>query len=100
VIDGRRSTGEIRRSLATTRRRLDEDLEEIELRVEDGLSPRNLAMRHPVLVTIAGVLLGVVVVRNPALVARSVSRLVGLTAPWLVKGLLRRGSSRAAPDRD
>lgn len=95
MSDGRRSTPEIRRALAATRRRLDDDLEELELRMEDSLSPRHLALRHPALVTLAGVLLGVVVVRNPALVARSLSRLVGISAPLVVKGLLQRRSSRS-----
>lgn len=90
----RRSTADIRRSLAITRHRLDEDLEELELRVEESISPRRIAMRHPVLVTMAGVIVGIVVVRNPAVVARSVSRLVGMTTPWLLKGLLQRFTSR------
>ncbi len=97
----RRSTREIRQSLAASRLRLDEDLEELELRMEDSLSPRHLAMRHPALVTVAGVLLGVIVVRKPVLVVRSLSRLVGMTAPWLVKGLFQRATSRAAsPTKD
>jgi hypothetical protein len=96
MSNGRRSTREIRQSLAATRRRLDADLEELELRMEDGLTPRHLAMRHPALVTVAGVILGVIVVRNPAFVARSLSRIVGMTTPWLVKGLIQRVTSRAA----
>jgi hypothetical protein len=95
MSEGRRSTREIRRSLAATRGRLDEDLEELELRAEDSLSPRHLFMRHPALVTIAGAVFGVVVVRNPALVARSLSRLAGISAPWLLKALLHRASATA-----
>jgi hypothetical protein len=96
MSNGRRSTTEIRQSLAATRRRLDEDLEELELRMEDGLSPRHLALSHPALVILAGVILGVIVVRKPALVARSLTRLVGMTTPWLVKGIFNRFASRTA----
>jgi hypothetical protein len=91
----RRSTREIRRSLAAARERLDEDLEELELRMEDSLNPRKLATRHPLLVAVAGLLLGVLVVRRPALVGRSLSRLLGITAPFLVRAVLNRGSSGA-----
>lgn len=93
--DGRRSTKELKSSLGDNRRRLEEDLEELEDRFEDNLSPRHLFARHPVLVSIAGALVGALVVRRPALVARSVGRLAQLGAPLLLRTLLKRD----APDR-
>jgi hypothetical protein len=84
----RRSTREIRLSIADTRARLDEDLDELEQRVHDQLSPRELVMRHPAIASVAGIIVGVLVVRNPALIGRGLSRLAQWSAPFLFKALL------------
>lgn len=93
---GRRSTKEIRSSLAENRHRLEEDLEDLEARFEDSLSPRHLFSRHPVIVSLAGALVGVFVVRRPTLVLRSVGRLAQLGAPLVLKTLLKRNESSSA----
>lgn len=89
----RRTTRQIRQSLAETRARLSEDLEELELRIEDTLSPKRFFVRHPALVTIAGVIAGVLLVRNPALIGRGVARLAQMSSPFLLKALLSRDPS-------
>ena len=86
----RRSTREIRRSLAETRARLNQDLEELELRIEESLSPKRFFTRHPALVTIAGVVAGVLLVRNPALFGRGLARVAQMSSPFLLKALFSR----------
>jgi hypothetical protein len=86
----KRSRREIRESLHASRRLIDQDLGELQSRVQENLSPSRLLARHPVLVTAAGVLLGVIVFRNPAVVGRSLVRLAQMSTPLLVRSLLRR----------
>lgn len=86
----RRTTREIRQSLAETRARLDEDLEDLELRIEESLSPMRFFSRHPALATIGGVLAGALLLRNPALVGRGVARLAQMSGPFLLKALFSR----------
>lgn len=84
----RRSTREIRQSIADNRRGIDEDLDELENRIHESLSPKELLTRHPALVSIAGVVLGVLVVRNPALITRGLTRIAQLSVPFVFKALL------------
>jgi hypothetical protein len=87
----RRSTQEIRESLRASRRLIDEDLDELESRVQENMSPTRLLARHPVLFTAAGALLGLMVVRNPAFLGRSLVRLAQVSTPLLLRSFLRRG---------
>lgn len=96
VASSKRSTRQIRKSLHETRKRLDHDLSELEDRVEDSMSPRNILSRHPALMTVAGVVIGIVVVRNPAMIGRTLTRLVQASAPFLVRAALQRGGSAVA----
>jgi hypothetical protein len=91
----RRTTREIRQSLARTRETLDHDLEELELRLEESFSPKRFFARHPALVSIAGIIVGVLVVRNPALVGRGIMRLAHLGSPFLLKALVSKAASPA-----
>ena len=93
MTNRRRSSREIRRSLHVTRKRLDRDLAELQERLEQSVSPRNILSRHPALVTMAGAVVGVLVVRNPALVVRALTRLAQASAPFVVRSLLSRGGS-------
>ena len=86
----RRTRSEIRQSLAETRAQLHQDLEELELRIQDSVSPKRFFARHPALVTIAGVIAGVLLVRNPALIGRGVARLAQMSSPFLLKALFSR----------
>lgn len=93
VSSSRRSTRQIRKSLHETRKRLDRDLSELEDRAEDRLSPKNVLTRHPVLITAAGVVVGLLVVRNPAMIGRVLTRVAQASAPFLVRALLQRGGN-------
>jgi hypothetical protein len=86
----RRSTREIRESLHASRSLIAEDLDELEIRVQENMSPKRLLARHPLLATAAGALIGVIVFRNPAVVGRSLVRLAQLSTPLLVRSLLKR----------
>lgn len=93
MTSSRRSTRQIRKSLHETRKRLDRDLCELEDRAEDSLSPKNVLSRHPVLITAAGVVVGLLVVRNPAMVGRMLTRIAQASAPFLVRAVLQRGGT-------
>jgi hypothetical protein len=95
----RRSSGEIRSSLAATRRELDEDLLDLEERMED-MRPSHMFSRHPALITALGALVGIVVVRNPAVVGRLVTRAAQIGLPFVAKALLKRDMSPAHTDGD
>lgn len=90
-----RSTREIRTSLAETRRDLEEDLLDLEERVED-MKPSHLFSRHPALITALGALVGVVVVRNPAIIGRALTRAAQLGLPFFARALLSRGGTRSS----
>ncbi len=92
----RRSTRQIRKSLHETRKRLDHDLTELEEHVEESVSPRHILSRHPALMTAAGAMIGLLVVRNPAMIGRALTRLAQVSAPLLVRAFLRRGGSAVA----
>ena len=92
----KRSTRQIRKSLHETRKRLDHDLAELQDRVEESVSPRNVLSRHPALMTAAGVVIGLLVVRNPAMIGRTLTRLAQASAPFLVRAVLQKGGSAVA----
>lgn len=92
----RRSTRQIRASLHATRERLDEDLTELQIQAESSLSPRALIARHPALMTAAGAIIGLLVVRNPAMVGRALKRLAQASAPFLMRAVFQRGGSAIA----
>lgn len=86
--------------MADTRAKLEDDLIELEDRVEDSFNFKRLLSRHPVVTSVAGAVLGFVVFRRPSLVVKSVTRLAQLGAPFVVKALLQRderGSSSSEP---
>ena len=91
----RRTTRQIRSSLHETRQRLDGDLTELQDRLEESVSPRNILSRHPAIMTAAGAVFGVLVVRNPAVVVKALTRLAQASAPFLVRALLTRGGPPA-----
>jgi hypothetical protein len=86
----RRSVAEIRSSLTETKGRLTHDLEELDQRIHNELSPRAILSRHPALFGIAGAVLGYVLIRRPALLARGLARAAQAGAPFLVRALLKK----------
>ncbi len=92
----RRSTRQIRKSLHETRKRLDHDLGELEQHVEESVSPRNILSRHPALMTAAGAVIGLLLIRNPAMIGRALTRLAQASAPFLVRAVLQKGGSAIA----
>jgi hypothetical protein len=86
----RRSVKEIRSSLWETRNRLDRDLEELDVRLHHDLSPKEIFARHPALFGVAGAVLGFILIRNPALLTRGLVRAAQVSAPFLVKALLKK----------
>jgi len=92
----KRSTRQIRKSLHETRKRLDHDLAAIEDRVEESVSPRNILSRHPALMTAAGAVVGLLVIRDPAMIGRALTRLAQASAPFLVRAVLQKGGSAFA----
>jgi hypothetical protein len=89
VSEKRRSAQEIRASLWETRTRLDRDLEELDVRIHESLSPRALIARHPALIALAGAALGYLLIRKPALLARGIVRAAQVGAPFLAKSFLK-----------
>ncbi len=92
----RRSTRQIRKSLHETRKRLDHNLEELEDRLAESVSPRHVLSRHPALMTAAGAVIGLLVIRNPAMIGRALTRLAQASAPFLVRAVLQKGGSAVA----
>lgn len=88
----RRTAAAIRQSMAENRARLESDLDELEERLEESFSPRLLLARHPVLTAVLGAAVGFLVVRNPALLTKSLSRLAKLSAPFVLRSLWQRES--------
>ncbi|MGH9324208.1 MAG: hypothetical protein ACRD21_06020 [Vicinamibacteria bacterium] len=88
---GGRAPSEIRASLWETQAKMDRDLSELETRLHESLSPKALLSRHPALFGIAGALLGVVLFRRPALLARGITWAARMSTPFLVRALLRKG---------
>ena len=86
----RRSVKQIRSSLWETRNRLDRDLDELDVRLHQSLSPKEIFSRHPALFGVAGAVIGFILIRNPALLTRGLVRAAQVTAPFLVKALLKK----------
>jgi len=86
----RRSVKEIRTSLWETRNRLDRDLEEIDVRLHHDLSPKEIFARHPALFGVAGAVLGFILIRHPAILTRGLVRAAQVSAPFLMKALLKK----------
>jgi hypothetical protein len=91
-----RSALEIRKSIDANRDQIEEDLAELGDRLEAGVNPVRQLGRHPVVLAVAGAVVGVLVIRNPALVWRSMGRMVKWGAPLLVSTLLRSRGEIAA----
>ena len=89
----KRSTRQIRKSLHDTRERLDRDLAALQGRAEESVSPSNILARHPAIMTIAGAIVGLVLIRNPAIVTRTLTRVAQASTPFLMRALFQRGSS-------
>ena len=89
----KRSTRQIRKSLHDTRERLDRDLAALQGRAEESVTPSNILARHPALMTVAGAVVGLVLVRNPAIVSRTLTRVAQASTPFLMRALFQRGSS-------
>ncbi len=87
----RKSVAEIRSSLTETKTRLVHDLEELDERIHHDLSPKEILSRHPALFAFAGAVLGYILIRRPALVARGLVRAAQVGAPFLAQALLKRG---------
>ena len=92
----KRSSRQIRKSLHETRQRLDRNLVELQDHVEESVSPRNILSRHPGLMTAAGAVIGLLVIRNPAMIGRAITRIAQASAPFLVRAVLQRGGSAVA----
>jgi hypothetical protein len=86
----RRSVKEIRSSLWETRNRLDRDLEELDVRLHHDLSPKEIFSRHPALFGVAGAVLGFILIRHPAILTRGLVRAAQVSAPFLMKALLKK----------
>jgi hypothetical protein len=69
---------------------------ELESHVEDAVSPRTILSRHPALMTAAGAIIGLLVVRKPAMIGRALTRLAQASAPFLVRAVLQRGGNAVA----
>ncbi len=89
----KRSTRQIRKSLHDTRERLDRDLSALQGRAEESVSPSNILARHPAVMTVAGAIVGIVLIRNPAIVTRMLTRIAQASTPFLMRTLFQRGSS-------
>ena len=83
---------DIRKRLAENRARLESDLAMLGERMGAKLHPLGILRRHPLAVTAAGALLGVLLVRRPDLLVRSAGRLLAWGAPLALTSLARRVS--------
>jgi hypothetical protein len=90
MSEERRSANQIKASLLETRNRLDRDLEELDFRIHHDWSPKAIFSRHPALFGVAGAVLGFVLIRHPAFLTRGLVRAAQVSAPLLVKALLKK----------
>ncbi|HEY7698156.1 MAG TPA: hypothetical protein VIE88_07050 [Vicinamibacteria bacterium] len=86
----RRSAKEIRNSLWETRQRLDRDLEELDIRLHENLSPKAIFSRHPALIGVAGAVIGYLLISRPSMIARGIARAAQVSAPLLARALLKK----------
>ena len=89
----KRSTRQIRKSLHETRERLDRDLSALQGRAEESVSPGNILARHPALMTVAGAFVGIVLICNPAIISRTLTRIAQASTPFIMRALFQRGGS-------
>ena len=85
----RKSARELRQALADNRARIEADLSTIEERVNESLNPVNVVRRHPVLMAGAGAVLGIFIVRRPAMFVRALGQIAGWGAPMLFSALVK-----------
>lgn len=90
MIEERRSAKEIRSSLWETRQRLDRDLEELDFRLHQSLSPKEIFSRHPALIGVAGAVIGYLLISRPAMIAKGIARVAQVSAPLLARALLKK----------
>lgn len=76
--------------MADNRAQLEEDLIELEDRLDESFNPKRLLSRHPVMTSVAGAVVGFLVFRRPTILVKSLTRLAQLGAPFVVKALLQR----------
>ena len=89
----KRSTRQIRKSLHDTRERLDRDLSALQGRAEESVTPSSILARYPAVMTVAGAIVGLVLIRNPAIITRTLSRVAQASTPFIMRALFQRGSS-------
>ncbi len=85
----RRTARELREALANNRARIEADLSAMESRVNESLNPVNVVRRHPALMAGAGAVLGIFIVRRPAMFARALGQIAGWGAPMLFSALVK-----------
>lgn len=95
--ESRRSTSEIRAAMAKRREQIENDLSEVQERIDSGFHPVRLLSRHPALTLVAGAVVGLFLVRNPAFVGRTLTRAASVGAPLLLKAIFQR--SGPGPDQ-
>jgi hypothetical protein len=88
-ITRKRSAEEIRKSLAETRERIEEDLDDLSGRVQRTLDLRHQIIRHPLVLGLAGAAVGFLVVRRPAMVIKALGRIAKWGTPMLLSAFLR-----------
>lgn len=84
-----RSAAEIRQSLRTTYERVEKDLDTLGDLVQSNMNLRRQLVRHPILAVVSGAVVGLVLVKRPAKIARALRRLAGWWAPVVLSALLR-----------
>ncbi len=97
----KRSAREIRESIEANREQIEEDLSTLGDRIQKSVNPIRQVGRHPLILAAAGAVVGFLVIKNPALLARSMGRLAKWGAPLVLTALFRSPSAReviAAPE--
>ncbi len=89
----RKTARELRRALANNRAQIEADLSAMERRIAESLNPVNVVRRHPVLMAGAGAVLGIFIVRRPAMFARALGQVAGWGAPMLFSALVKGAGS-------
>ena len=90
----RKTARELRQALADNRARIESDLATMEKRVSESLNPVNVVRRHPVLMAGAGAVLGIFIVRRPAMFVRALGQIAGWGAPMLFSALVKGTGSK------
>lgn len=85
----RKTARELRQALASNRVQIEADLSAMERRIGESLNPVNVVRRHPVLMVGAGAVLGLFIVRRPAMFARALGQIAGWGAPMLFSALVK-----------